>query len=382
MIHELSLAFRKLSNQIPRFFRSPGRINLIGEHTDYNEGFVMPAAIDRYMTMAIALNSSNEIKLWAIDFDDLVVITEDKSESKDWPSWTNYLTGILVLFRERGIDVNGIDCALKSDIPIGAGLSSSAALTCCFAYGLNELLGKPLTSLEIVDMAQRCEHEFAGVKCGIMDQTASIFGKKDHSLLLDCRSRELSYLTVDVGEHQFLLIDTQVKHELSESAYNSRREECDDAVRLLRNRFPQVESIRDVELSMLSHVVLPRQIEKRCRFVVEENARVLAASRHLEKKNLEAFGDLMYASHLGLRNMFEVTCSELDFVIDFSVEWDQVLGSRMMGGGFGGCCLLLIRKSKLDIFQKEISATYRSNFGVAPSFYKVNIVDGTSEVTS
>jgi galactokinase len=375
---ELAAAFSKLSIRMPRFFQAPGRVNLIGDHTDYNEGFVMPASINRFAYMAMQTNEKDSLIVNAIDLKEGVELPFKDLNRNDDGHWSNYFIGVLSIFKSRGIDVSGVDCVFQSDVPIGAGLSSSAALSCCFAFGLNELFHVGFTKKELVDIAQETEHRFALVNCGNMDQTASLFGKEGQAMLFDCKTRAIVYSPLNIGEYEFLLVDTKVKHSLADSAYNERRAQCELGVKKLKINFPKVSSLRDVTIAMLDQTALPALIDKRCRYVVEENARVQKAALLLKKNDLTGFGALMCLSHEGLSNEYEVSCAELDFIVEKAKTSIGILGVRMMGGGFGGCCIMLIRSVNVAAFKTNMEFNYRAQFNQKPEFYSFSTSNGAS----
>ncbi len=356
---------------------APGRINLIGEHTDYNDGFVLPAAIDRSIVFGMNLNDGNIFRFYSIDYDEYFETKEISQRDYKFP-WVSYLIGVLAQFQKEGISLKGIDCVFGGDIPIGSGLSSSAAIECGFATGLNELYKANIEKYQLTLMAQKAEHEYAGVLCGIMDQYASMFGRKDQVFKLDCRDHEHEYFPLDLEDHVIVLCDTRVKHKLADSAYNKRRQECDDGVRTLQEFDRSVIALRDADQTLMQKHKdsFDPLIFKRCMYVVKENQRVLKACKALKKKDFKTFGLLMYQSHEGLQRDYEVSCDELDVLVDLTREMDFVLGSRMMGGGFGGCTINLIEKSSLNNFTQLISKGYKESTGMSPNIYSVKIEDG------
>jgi galactokinase len=369
--------FRRRYNKEPVMVVAPGRINLIGEHTDYNEGFVMPAAIDRSIYFAIAPNQTSDFNFYSHEFQEQVSFTAGHLHGGQ--RWVNYLMGVVDGFRAKGISLQGVDCAFGGDIPTGAGLSSSAALCCGFGFALNDLLHANLSRLEIARIAQRAEHLFAGVRCGIMDQYASLFGKKGTALFLDCRSLKHEYLPLQLKKYQLLLIDTHVKHALANSAYNQRRQACEEGVRVLKKTNPSVNTLRDASLNDLNQVQhqLPAEVFLRCKFVVEEINRIQKASGFLRQQNLEQFGHLMYETHQGLRNEYEVSCEESDFIVSMALHHRHtVAGARQMGGGFGGCVIALIQKDAVAGFSEKVREKYVVTFKKEPDFYSVNASDG------
>ncbi|MCC5930188.1 MAG: galactokinase [Cyclobacteriaceae bacterium] len=374
--------FKSLYGGEPTLFRSPGRINLLGEHTDYNEGYVLPAAIDKEIICAIAPNGMPVIRLHALDLGNSFEIEVDKIKPTD-SGWANYILGVAAQYRKMGVTIQGFDAVFGGDIPLGAGLSSSAALECAFAYALDQLWNTQLQKLEMVKMAQMAEHEYAGVKCGIMDQFASMFGKKDHVIQLDCRSLDYSHFKIALHDFELILCDSHVKHSLTSSAYNERREQCEEGTRILKGQFPEINSLRDVkpeQLIAMKEAVDPL-VYKRCSYVVHENLRVLKAVEMLDADDLKGFGELMYTTHHGLSIDYEVSCPELDFLVNFTETLEFVLGSRMMGGGFGGCSINIVKSSQVEEFIDKISKAYKQNTGIDMSAYRVKIENGTSKIS-
>ena len=382
---EISLQnkFIQLFNSTPLLIKAPGRINLIGEHTDYNDGFVLPAAIDSNIVFAMARNDEEVFRFYSMDFNESFE-TDDIDVETGNKYWVRYLLGVLAQFRKENVELPGIDCVFGGDIPIGAGLSSSAALECGYAFGLNEILKTRFSKYQLVVMAQKAEHEYAGVMCGIMDQFASMFGKKDHVFRLDCRSHEYNYFPLAMDNHLIALVDTKVKHSLASSEYNKRRKECEEGVSIIGNDNSNIQSLRDVDLSMVDSYqsILDPVIYNRCHYVVSENLRVIEACIALEEANFLKFGELMYQSHDGLKNGYEVSCNELDILVDITQELDYVLGARMMGGGFGGCTINLINSGSETKFKKKISNEYLSKTGIEPSVYFVKLSDGVSIINN
>ncbi len=378
----LKSAFTDFSDKTPRFFQSPGRINLLGDHTDYNLGWTMPAAIDRYVNLAIGANYGTLCRIVALDVDESYVFDLSYLSSNEAVGWPNYFIGVVALMRKAGVDVRGFDCIFTSDIPIGAGLSSSAALCCCLAYALNEIYGGMLPKEHLVEIAQMAEHEFRGVKCGNMDQTASLFGQKDQVLSFDCRSRDISYSTLDLGGYELVVCDSGVKHSHASSGYNDRRYSCDQIIEFFQKRKAGVESLRDISISELhAHKArLGPVFYKRGLFVLAENQRVLDGQEYLRSGDLQQFGKLMYASHRGLSTDYEVSCPELDYLVELTRPMDFVFGSRMMGGGFGGCTVNLVDSTRLDLFHTMISEGYWKRFSRSPKILDLKLADGTSEV--
>ncbi len=372
--------FKSLFNNQPLVVRSPGRINLIGEHTDYNDGYVLPAAINKEIVCAVALNFSDQINLYSLDLDEMysIKIGELAPSGKGWP---DYILGVLAQFKKGGQEIEGFDCVFGGDVPLGAGLSSSAALECAFAFAFNEIWNSNIDKIELVKMAQMAEHEYAGVKCGIMDQFASMFGKKDQVIRLDCKTLDYAHFTIKLSDYQIVLCDSHVKHSLASSAYNTRREECETGVQILSKYYPGVTALRQATLEQLeAHKnEFDPVVFKRCEYVVKENKRVLEATKLLQQHDLEGFGNLMYQTHSGLSQDYEVSCKELDFLVDYTKNLDYVLGSRMMGGGFGGCTINLVKIEKIDEFIEKIGKDYKDKTGIDMPSYHVTIENGTSK---
>ena len=358
---------------------SPGRINLIGEHTDYNNGFVMPAAIDKKIYFRFRKNNTkNLVRIYSETFDVYVEFNLQKI-TKSTNSWENYLLGVIDEIQKLGKQLQGFDCILKSELPIGAGISSSAALECGFAEGLNSLFNLDLAPMEIVKLSQRAENNFVGSNCGIMDQFASVMSKKDHFIKLDCESLEANFIPAKIEHCKLLLLNTNVSHNLADSEYNSRRQECETAVAVIQKKNTAVKSLRQVTFNMLEE--FKKEIGvigfKRCLYVLEENERVQETEKALRDGNLQTIGKLMYASHRGLQHQYEVSCPELDFLVDFSEEKPFIYGSRMMGGGFGGCTINLIEADKIDAYFKEVKKVYQEKFNITPTAITVVPDEGT-----
>lgn len=362
--------------------RSPGRVNIIGEHTDYNDGFVLPAAIDKAAYIAISLREDAQIHLTALDLNETYTTTVSDIQPVNEVNWPNYILGAAAQFIKRGIRLPGFNAVLTSDVPMGAGLSSSAAVECATVFALNELLHTNIERIEMVSMAQKAEHEYAGVLCGIMDQFASMMGKGDQVIKLDCRSLNYEYVPFHLEGIKIVLLNTNVKHSLASSAYNTRRNECMQAVSWIQEQYRQVASLRDADLAMLDTCVLPKSelIYRRSRFIVDEINRLLTACTHLQKGNLGALGNHMFATHDGLSKQYEVSCKELDFLVDFVRQRPEVIGARMMGGGFGGCTINLVKESAIDSLLADIQPAYESAMGLNLDCYIASIKNGTEIV--
>lgn len=373
-----NIFFEKFSAQ-PEIFRSPGRINILGEHTDYNEGFVLPAAIDKNIYVAISKRADSEVHLFACDFNELFItdINKIKPADKQWP---NYIVGVVDQLQKNGYHIGGFNLVIDGDIPIGAGLSSSAAVECASLFALNAIFNLGLTKLQMAPLAQKAEHVYAGVHCGIMDQFASLFGKKEHAIKLDCRSMQYEYIPANMGNYKIILFNSNVKHNLASSEYNTRRKQCEEGVAIISQNNPSVKSLRDVDMNMLNkHATLMDPVVfKRCKYVVQENERLLGACEDLKLSDLQALGIKMYETHEGLRKDYEVSCKELDFLVNYVKAIPSVAGARMVGGGFGGCTINLIHKEAVDKIISDISAAYEMEMGLTLTTYQVTIKDGTA----
>lgn len=363
----------------PLLVRSPGRVNIIGEHTDYNNGFVLPAAIDKAVIVAVVPRDDDRIRLYSGEFDERfdTLISEMQPTDRIWP---NYILGVADQLRKRGYALRGFDLAIDGDVPIGSGLSSSAAVECATAFALNELFSLNIGKKDLAFIAQKAEHEFAKVLCGIMDQFASVFGKKDHVIRLDCQSLEYEYVPLRMEGFRIVLLNTNVKHSLGSSEYNTRRQQCESGVALVKAHHPEVNSLRDVSLAQLDHYVAPVDplVYRRCKYVVEENERLLSGCEDLKAGNVEALGKKMFLSHEGLSREYEVSCAELDFLVDAVRNHPGVLGARMMGGGFGGCTINLVKEEAIEELIREVAASYSKMMGKELTPYIASIEDGTS----
>lgn len=358
---------------------SPGRINIIGEHTDYNDGFVMPAAIDKKMLVKLWRNGSDSTcQITARDLKETYAFDLNNYARVDG-GWRNYMMGVVNELEKLGAKFQGFDGHFESDIPIGGGMSSSAALVCSFAFAFNELYDLGFDKWQLMKAARMAEHNFVGIKSGVMDHFASVMGQKNQLILLDCRSLDFEYVPLELGEYQLLLLNTNVSHALANSAYGERQEQCNEGVDILSKNNPSITSLRDVSSAMLAahKSTMPELIYKRCKHVVEENERVVQATQALKSGDIHSLGQLIYASHQGLQHDYEVSCEELDFLVQHTKDNPSVLGSRMMGGGFGGCTINIIEKKKVTQFIDKISIAYRERFSKDLSPYEVAIEGGT-----
>jgi galactokinase len=380
---EVQHQFTKLYKTEPLLVRSPGRINLIGEHTDYNDGFVMPAAIDKSIIFGIAESKTNQSQIFSLKYNQSVTVDLSNPGRVEEPGWANFMLGVLFQLLKGGQKIKNFNCVFGGEVPLGAGLSSSAALECGFGYALIELFQLDIPKLRLVKMAQWAEHNYVGVKCGIMDQFASVMGKENHVILLDCRSLNYSYTPFDLKDNCIVLCDSRVKHSLVDSEYNRRREECEKGVSILKQYYPEVNSLRDATVNMLNdhRHEFSERVFNRCSYVVQEIERVQAASDDLKNGDLKNFGAKMFETHEGLSKLYEVSCKELDFLVNEARQFNYVSGARMMGGGFGGCTINIVNKEKTDEFIDHQKKVYGEKFLIEMLAYKVSIVDGTSVLT-
>ena len=376
MKDKLRTAFIERFSSNPIFYASAGRINLIGEHTDYNGGFVFPGAIDKYIMTAININGTDKVRLYSVDmnqYTEFGLREEDKPDEQ----WACYVFGVCREVIKRGFEVKGFDAVFAGNVPLGAGLSSSAALESCFAYALNDLFNDNKISIfELALIGQSTEHNYCGVNCGIMDQFASVFGKKDSLIRLDCRSLEFKYFPFKPVGYKLVLVNSQVKHELVDSPYNKRRESCERVAKTLG-----VETLRDADMSMLeaAKAQISDEDYKRAVYVIGEKQRVLDVCEALEKGDYETVGQRMYETHHGLSKDYEVSCEELDFLNDVAKECG-VTGSRIMGGGFGGCTINLVKEDLYDTFVQTAKTKFNEKYGIEPIIIDVVISDGAHKV--
>lgn len=376
MKDKLRTAFTERFSSNPIFYASAGRINLIGEHTDYNGGFVFPGAIDKYIMTAININGTDKVRLYSVDMNQYTEFGL-REENKPAEQWACYVFGVCREILKRGFEVKGFDAVFAGNVPLGAGLSSSAALESCFAYALNDLFNDNKISIfELALIGQSTEHNYCGVNCGIMDQFASVFGKKDCLMRLDCRSLEFKYFPFKPVGYKLVLVNSQVKHELVDSPYNKRRESCERVAKTLG-----VETLRDADMSMLE--AAKNQISdedyKRAVYVIGEKQRVLDVCEALEKGDYETVGQRMYETHHGLSKDYEVSCEELDFLNDVAKECG-VTGSRIMGGGFGGCTINLVKEQLYDSFVQTAKTKFNEKYGIEPIIIDVVISNGAHKV--
>jgi galactokinase len=376
--------------------KSPGRINLIGEHIDYNHGFVLPAAIDKFIELAIGKRTDGAIHMVAVDLGETIIVPMHNLQPHA-TVWVNYIIGVVdQVFNNLASNENnfakikedfngGFSICIQGNIPLGAGLSSSAAVECAVLFALNELYHLSLTKMQMALMAQSAEHKFAGVNCGIMDMFASLHGEKNKAILLDCASLAFTYYPFELKDYSIVLFDTQIKHALASSEYNTRRLECEQGLKIIQEKYPTVKTFRDISLEQVeaclaSNDVNRSKVYQRCKYVVEEIQRVQLAVQDLGKGDMQAFGKKMFETHKGLSKIYEVSCPELDFLVEAVSNNENVLGARMMGGGFGGCTINIIKKSAVEEITKELKTSLSitkhkktSSFSKA-GFYVFNII--------
>jgi len=368
--------FNSLFGNELRIYTSPGRVNLIGEHTDYNGGFVFPGAIDKGIYAAINPNGTDKIRAYSIDYQ---AKSEFGMREEDAPKepWARYIFGVVREMQKRGFQPKGFDTVFAGDVPLGAGMSSSAALESTFAFALNDIYNLGIDKFELARIGQSTEHNYCGVKCGIMDQFASIFGKKGHLMRLNCATMEFEYFPFDPKGYKVVLLDTVVKHELASSAYNKRRESCENACAHIAKRHTEVKYLSDATMAMLEEVKneISQEDYMRAKYVIGEKQRVLDVCDALEIGDYATVGDRMYGTHYGMSKEYEVSCEELDFLNDIAKECG-VTGSRVMGGGFGGCTINLVKEELYDKFIATAKNKFNKKFGHEPKVYDVVISDG------
>ena len=380
MIEKVKTEFRKRFGGDPALYSSPGRINLIGEHTDYNLGFVLPGAIDKAIYVAIRPNGAVNARLYSIDYDTELSVSLDGEKPSQ--QWARYVFGVVQEMRKRGATVEGFDCAFGGDVPLGAGLSSSAALESAFGYALNDLFGTGFSRAELAEIGQMTEHNYIDLKCGIMDQFASLFGRKGEVIKLDCRSLQYEMVPFDPKGYKVVLVDSMVKHTLAATEYNVRREQCGEGVSVVARHEEGVESLRDVTMEMLDKYKSEMEpvVYKRCAFVINENKRLLDGCEALKKDDYRFFGRMMYGSHDGLSKEYEVSCAELDFIVEVARRHESVVGARMMGGGFGGCVIHLIEEADYENYLADVKLRFNERFKMVPRIIDVVIGDGAHKI--
>lgn len=382
MVERIRRIFLEEYHTEPLLVRSPGRVNIIGEHTDYNEGFVLPAAIDKAIYVGVSARQDAEIHLYSEAYQERYMIRLPDLAPQE-RQWTNYVLGVVDQLKQKGYPLRGFNLVLGGDVPLGAGLSSSAAVECAVIFALDHLFDFTIAKLDLVRMAQKAEQEYTGVMCGVMDMFASMFGKKGYAIKLDCRSLEYEYVPLNMAGIKILLLNTNVKHSLASTAYNERRQQCEQGLRWVQELYPEAKSLRDVSLDMLDQQVLARDplIYKRCRYVLEENQRLLTACEDLKNGDLAALGQQMFRAHEGVSREYEVSCPELDFLVDYVRDTPGVLGARMMGGGFGGCTINFVEEASIAPLLESIAPAYQQATGLELTAHIIETEDGTSVVS-
>ena len=350
---------------------APGRVNLLGDYTDINDGFVLPMTVDRGIYLTVRKRSDQTVRVYSTRYEDLLEYPLHKHPVPEAGSWSSYVVGVVEELRLRGLLEGGFEAVIDGDLALGAGLSSSAALEVATAVALQELFGFPLPPVEMVKLCQQVEHNYAGVLCGIMDQFASRVGRKDHALFLDCRSLQYRNIPLHFGDHRIVILRSGVKRSLAASAYNERRSECVQAVEYFSRIDGSVTALRDVSAAMFEEHVdrLPANVRRRCRHVIAENDRVLRAADELSKGEMGEFGSLMTQSHKSLRDDFEVSCAELDALVEIAARTEGVLGARMTGAGFGGCTVNLVDKDAVSLLTERVTQGLQARFGITPGVH-------------
>ncbi len=362
--------FQEMFDSIPRIFRAPGRVNVIGEHTDYNEGFVMPVALEFYTWVAAAKREDRVIEAYSDHFDEKIRLSLDELVGPPRKHWSDFVRGVAAVLQNTGYKLAGANLVIQGEVPLGAGLSSSASLEVATALALSSLSGIDVPRMELVKLCQRAEHEFIGTRCGIMDQFVAVHGAAGQALMLDCRSLAYQLLPLP-NDVRLVVCNSMVKHELASGEYNRRRADCEQGVKLLQPRLPGIRALRDVSVADLEgcEPVLPATVYRRCRHVVGEIQRVVEAAKALQSGEVDRFGRLMYESHASLRDDYEVSCRELDLLVELASSSPGVYGARMTGGGFGGCTVNLLRADACDSFKENMSRAYREATGIVPEIY-------------
>ncbi|MEN9875429.1 MAG: galactokinase [Bacteroidota bacterium] len=372
--------FKKTFGNSPqKIVLSPGRINIIGEHIDYNDGFVLPAAIDKVICFAFEKTNSVTSTIVAIDLGESFEINVENPVTLHEVIWTNYFRGVLQQIQNKGLNIGNFNCVFSSTIPVGSGLSSSAALECGFLFGLNEVFHLNIKPVDLALMGQSAEH-WVGINCGIMDQFSSVMGKANQVIKIDCRTLDFEYHNADFSNYSLVLFDSNVKHSLFTSAYNQRREECEQGLAILSSHFPEVKSFREASEEQLLSIKdsMTEDVFKRSHYVIKEIKRVTLACEALDNGDIVTLGQLLFETHEGLSKEYEVSCPELDMIVDTLKKEPSVIGSRMMGGGFGGCTINLIKKGEEDAIKTKLTQLYQAAFGIELITYEVRISNGTS----
>lgn len=383
VINTTTAFFEKTFGNSPqKIVVSPGRINIIGEHIDYNDGYVLPAAIDKAICFAFEKTNSASSTIVAIDLDESFEINVESPIILSETIWTNYFRGVLQQLQNKGLAIGNFNCVFSSTIPIGSGLSSSAALECGFLYGLNEVFQLDIKPVDIALMGQSAEH-WVGINCGIMDQFSSVMGKENQVIKIDCRTLEYEYHNANFSDYSLVLFDSNVKHSLFSSAYNQRRQECEQGLAIISSHFPEVTSFRDCSEAQILSIKdkMTENVFKRSHYAIKEIKRVTLACEALDRGDILTLGQLLFETHDGLSNEYEVSCAELDMIVATLKNEPAVIGSRMMGGGFGGCTINLIKKGEEEAIKTKLTQMYQATFGIELKTYEVKISNGTSLYT-
>jgi galactokinase len=380
LVEKVRKCFAENFSSTPEIWFSPGRINLIGEHIDYNDGYVMPAAIDKGIYYAVVPNNSDQANFYSVDFNETFSVNIREVRKNE--GWRNYVLGVLNEFLLLSKPIKGFDCAFAGDIPQGAGMSSSAAAEAGLAFALNEIFDCGLNRTELALLCQRAEHNYPGVQCGIMDMYASLHGKKDHVLLLDCKNITHEYFPLQLHGYKIILLNTKVHHTLATGEYNVRRKRCEEGMAILKREL-NVQSFRDIKSAAdveLHKDKMTTDVYNCCIYVVEEIARTKKAAALLQQHDLEGFGKMMYATHEGLSKLYDVSCPESDLLVQLAAANKNVIGARQMGGGFGGCTINIVKEEGVEHFIEQAGAAYQKQFGIMPEAYVVETDDGTGRI--
>lgn len=380
LIQNTTAFFEKSFGSKPqKIVLSPGRINIIGEHIDYNDGYVLPAAIDKVICFAFEKNNTKKSKVIAIDLNEEFEVDLTQQIKLSDVVWTNYILGVIKQLQDNGFSFEGFNCVFSSNIPVGSGLSSSAALECGMIFGIKELFNLTIEKVDISLLGQKAEH-WVGINCGIMDQFSSVHGLENKVIKLDCNTLEFEYHNADFKDYSLILMDSNVKHSLFTSEYNTRRIECEEGLAIIKNHFPEIKSFRDCTEEQLVSIEdkMNPTVFKRVHFVVKEINRVIKACEALDNGNIKLLGALLFETHYGLSQEYSVSCAELDMLVDTAKADDAIIGSRLMGGGFGGCTINLIKKGHENEVKNKFSNLYLDTFGIELKFYDVKISNGTT----
>ena len=371
--------FQRSYHTRPSIFRAPGRVNLIGEHTDYNDGFVMPAAIGFYTWIAASSRPDRILHVRSGEFQETIDLSLDSLAGPPRKHWSDFVRGVAAVLHSRGVQLSGANMIIQGQVPMGAGLSSSASLEVATGLALLATSQAEVPQLELVKICQRAEHEYVGTRCGIMDQFIAVFASSGHALMIDCRSLEYQSLSIP-DDARLVICNSMVKHELASGEYNRRRAECEAGVKVFRKSSPDVHALRDVTMADLTNhkTELAEVVYRRCRHVISENERVLDAAKALDAADLNLFGRLMYESHRSLQQDYEVSCKELDLLVEIASSCEGVYGSRMTGGGFGGCTITLVRAHSVAAFQEKVTHAYKEKTGIMPDIYICSAAQGAA----